>query len=720
VNRDADAAEDAPGGRDRAGRRRAPVWSRVDLWALAELFALTGLAIAQPVLDVTGRSPDLFLFRRADRLDIVLLVAGVTVLPALGIWVVEALAGLASATAARRLHLAAVTALLTLLGVEVVKATTDLRGPRLAAVASAGGLLGGVLYAGLSWPRLWLRFLTPAPLVFALLFLLVSPTSALVLPARAASAPGPPAVAGGDRPPVVMVLLDEFPLGSLLDAEGRVDRRVYPHFAALADESTWYRNATGVAGYTPWALPAMLTGRYPAEARAPSYTEYPDNLFTLLGRYYDVKAYETITQLCPPRRCPSPAGNPRQSGLRAVAGDTARVLKDILRPYDAAFDPALFVDQARPRQEAALRSKEAAAAQFRFKQVGRNQPARFDDFLDGLAPSDRPTLHFLHLLLPHQPWRYLPSGVEYNFGTLGGAFESDRLPAPLVELAHQRHLLQVAYTDRLVGQVMGKLKAAGLWDRSLVVVGADHGVGWVPGEPSRALGRRNASSLMWVPQFIKAPGQDGGVVDDRNWEQVDLLPTVADLAGVQVPWTTEGSSQTGRPTRQRREKWWYDVPGRRQAVDGPSNWKLVLAGETDTLVRGSEGVRGLYRFGAAADLVYRDPASVGPVGGAPATAVLDDGRLLGTVEPASGTLPALVAGRLAAPPPAGAVVLVAVNGRIAGGSRPFPDRPGEPPVRFAVITPDLLWRPGDGHRQLQLYVADPAGGRPRLQPVVVT
>jgi hypothetical protein len=157
-------------------------------WALAELFALTGLAIAQPVLDVTGRSPDMFLFRRADRLDIVLLVVGVTLLPALTIWVVEELVGLVSGTVRRHLHLVAITGLFTLLAVEVVKATTDLRGLGLAVIASAGGLLGGLLYASLSWPRLWLRFLTPAPLVFALLFLLVSPTSALVLPARAPSA----------------------------------------------------------------------------------------------------------------------------------------------------------------------------------------------------------------------------------------------------------------------------------------------------------------------------------------------------------------------------------------------------------------------------------------------------------------------------------------------------------------------------------------------------
>ena len=344
-------------------------------WAPAELFALTGLVIAQPVLDITGRSPDMFLFRRADRLDILLLVAAVTVLPALTIWVVEVLAGLVSATLRRHLHLAAITGLFMLLAVEVVKATTGLRGPRLAAVASAAGLIGGVLYAGLPWPRLWLRFLTPAPLAFALLFLLVSPTSALVLPARAPSAPEPAAAASSDRPPVVVLLFDEFPLSSLLDAKGRIDRRVYPGFAALADQSTWYRNATGVAGFTPWALPAMLTGRYPDGARAPSYTEYPDNLFTLFGQQYDVTAYETISQLCPPRHCTPAAGYPQQSGLRGVAGDSARVLKQILQPYDAAFDPALFVDQTRPREELDPRSKEGRGRGLPL-QAGRAQPAR--------------------------------------------------------------------------------------------------------------------------------------------------------------------------------------------------------------------------------------------------------------------------------------------------------------------------------------------------------
>jgi hypothetical protein len=710
----------APGsGPDQTDRRRR--WlARAQLWALVELFVLSGFAIAQPLLDVTGKSPDFFLFRRADRLDIVLLVAGVTVLPALGVWAVEVLVGLVSESVSRFLHLAALTGLFVLLAVEVAKKLTELRGPRLLAIALAAGLLGGVLYARQSWLRLWLRYLAPAPLIFALVFLLVSPTSKLVLPARAEAASGQaPVAAGGKQPPLVMILFDEFPLSSLLDSKGRIDRRVYPNLAAFADQSSWYRNATGVAGYTPWAMPAMLTGNYPAKVKAPSYTEYPDNLLTLFGKYYDLKVYETISQLCPPSRCRSTAGNIDRVGLRAVLGDSARVFKEIVSPYDAAVDPASFIDQT-ATQEAATDSR-PLDPQFRFNQLRLNQPSRFNDFLAGLQATSRPTMHFLHLLLPHAPWRYQPTGNEYNFKTFGRAFKSDQTPAQVVELAHQRHLLQLAYTDGLVGQVMDKLKAQGLWDKSLVVMGADHGEGWVPGEKPRSLGKTNAPDLLWVPQFIKAPGQDKGVVDDRNWEQVDLLPTIAELVDIKVPWKMEGVSQTGPPTRLRPEKWWYDIPGHRQVRDGPSNWKVVLQGETDTLVRASEGVRGLYRFGAFADLVYRDPASVGPIGGDPATAALDDFRLYGQIKPKSGRIPALVSGKLTSPlPPAGSTVLVAVNGKIGGESRLFPERPGEPAAKFAATTPDFLFKAGDGRRQLQVYVVDRSGGQPRLQPVILS
>ncbi|MGH3100754.1 MAG: hypothetical protein ACRDPU_07170, partial [Thermoleophilia bacterium] len=130
----------------------------------------------------------------------------------------------------------------------------------------------------------------------------------------------------------------------------------------------------------------------------------------------------------------------------------------------------------------------------------------------------------------------------------------------------------------------------------------------------------------------------------------------------------------------------------------------------------------LYRYGAAADLVGRDPASVGPVTlDQEATATLDDYRQYAQIRPTSGRIPALVSGKITSPlPPATSSVLVAVNGKIGGESRLFPERPGEPAAKFAVITPDTLWKAGDGRRQLQVYVVDRSGGQPRLQPVSLT
>jgi hypothetical protein len=94
-------------------------------------------------------------------------------------------------------------------------------------------------------------------LVFAVVFAMLSPAAELILPCRSAAA-GPVPVQtrpGRPLPPVVLVVFDEFPLQSLLDSSGRIDRRVYPTFAGFADQATWYRNATGIGGWTPSRSP---------------------------------------------------------------------------------------------------------------------------------------------------------------------------------------------------------------------------------------------------------------------------------------------------------------------------------------------------------------------------------------------------------------------------------------------------------------------------------
>jgi hypothetical protein len=680
-----------------------------------ELFVLCGFVVAQPVLDVTGRSPDFFLVNGAGRSEVLLLLATVLLAPAVLLWLVETAAGLAGPRAGRAVHLVLVGGLATVGVVEVVKKLSDVRGALLVAVGVAGGVAAVGLYARLAAARLWLRYLTPAPLVFALLFVVASPSSSLVLPGGDRPA-GAAAGAVGNGTPLVMITLDEFPLNALLDRDGRIDARVFPNFARLAQGSTWYRNATGVSGWTPWAMPAMLTGRYPARIRAPHYAEYPDNLFTLLSGSYDLEVLETISLLCPPRSCTGGAATTSEGGrggLRAVLGDSARALRGMVSPNDEQADPtAAYREQTLSEREGAQPRRPARGsgvrATFRFDQLGLNQPERFSRFLGSIVPSDRPTVHFLHLLLPHGPWRYLPSGMQYGYPSRSPGVAKAGMPWPAqlwpTELARQRLLLQLAYTDRLIGKAVERLRAQGLYDKALVVVTADHGISLTPGRVARKLAGGSPSELLWVPLFVKLPGQQEGRVDDRNWEHVDLVPTIADVLDVEVPWAMEGVSGVGPDRRPRTQKFFYDVPGRRLVVDGPPNLTRALRGPTDTVARAREGPAGLFKVGPFADLVGKpvDPRWVVDGGGA---AKVHDLAAFAHVEPGRGKVPALVWGELTSRGGAGtpAGVVVALNGTVAGGGPTFPERDT---TRFAAVVPDRLFV--QGANRLELFLAEGA------------
>jgi Sulfatase len=700
------------------GRLPAVLW-----WSLLELFVVTGLVVAQPLLDVAGKAPDFFVLHRVGRFEILLLVAMVVVVPGLVLWLGELVVWLVGRWRLVGLaHVAVLAGLFAVLALEVGKKTTGLRGKRLVLAALVVGVLVGVVYRRWSGVRLWLRYLAPAPVVFALLFVTVSPTAPLVLPGRAAQGAGTVPVRthpGGTLPPVVMVFFDEFPLQSLLDSSGRIDRRVYPRFADFAADATWYRNATGVSSWTPYAVPAMLTGRYPGKGRAgvaPVSQSYPDNLFTMFGHHYNLKVFETVTQLCPPARCGQTGS---RSGFGVVVKDLAKVYKDIASPIEVPVNPDTVGQDISPA------ASQADGPTALFTNLGQNQPARVDRFLSSINASDpQPTLYFLHVLLPHGPWKYLPDGRVYNAASVGKLVSGRSVwPNPLQHTSRERHLLQLAYTDAIVGKLIDRLKQQGLYDKALVVMTADHGEGFTPGDTMRALGPKNAPGVMWVPMFVKPPHQGQGRIDDRNWEQVDLLPTVADIAGLSVPWTVDGFPQNGPPRRQRTDKLWYNQPGRRRAIPGPSNFQKVLHGVTDTLVRAhQDGAKGFFQFGETADWVYKTPQTIGQIGARGSqTARIKNWATFKSVVPGSTPAPAIIVGAITsgAPPP-GSRVVVAINGRIGGVSNLYPPDDGQQPVAFAALVPDFLFKPGPGQRQIQIYLATGAGSQATLHPLGIS
>ena len=119
--------------------------SRDSVRRLLELFVLTAFAITQPLLDVTGRAPEFFVFHRAERTDIVLFVLVVTFAPTLVLWVVEQVVGLAGEVARRAVHLLFVTLLLTALAIQVAKKLIPDRGYSLLALGLVLGAAATVL-----------------------------------------------------------------------------------------------------------------------------------------------------------------------------------------------------------------------------------------------------------------------------------------------------------------------------------------------------------------------------------------------------------------------------------------------------------------------------------------------------------------------------------------------------------------------------------------------
>ena len=439
----------------------------------------------------------------------------------------EWLVGLAGERLRDALHLVFIGGLAALIAWQFLnEPATRWSGPSVDGLALLALLAGGaaaVAYQRFAPVRSWLTVLSFSPLLVLMLFLVFSPMRPLVVAGE-----GPrPEKAASNGTPVVMLLLDELPTASLMDSGGRIDRGLYPGFAALTQDATWYRNAASVGDYTQLAVPALLTGRSVAYGSPPIATEHPRNLFSLLGGSYRLDVSEAETDMCRKSVCATQEVEP--FGRR-----TRRLVSEVLGGVPAL--PRAVGD--RLADLTAVEEGVAPGPPRRFGGSVRrlahdSQPQRFESFLHTLAPSSRRTLNFLHLVLPHQPWFYLPSGQAYesahkiSTSQIGGWPRDPRVPA----IAWQRHLMQVQYVDRMVARLVRRLKQIGLYDRALVVVTADHGVAFRPGDQARLVTRTNVGQVAPVPLLVKAPGQRAGRVDDGFVETTDVLPTIARHAG---------------------------------------------------------------------------------------------------------------------------------------------------------------------------------------------
>ena len=114
------------------------------------------------------------------------------------------------------------------------------------------------------------------------------------------------------------------------------------------------------------------------------------------------------------------------------------------------------------------------------------------------------------------------------------------------------HLAQVGYADTVVEDLIASLERAGIYDETLIIVVADHGVAVRPGvSHRRAVTEDTIGDIAAIPLLIKRPNQGAGEIDDYRAETIDIVPTIADVLGIDLPWAAEGVSlfSDNRPMR---------------------------------------------------------------------------------------------------------------------------------------------------------------------------
>lgn len=165
-----------------------------------------------------------------------------------------------------------------------------------------------------------------------------------------------------------------------------------------------------------------------------------------------------------------------------------------------------------------------------------------------------------------------------------GQYQGEDWPGPQKGTA-----AMISHLDEGVGQVFAALQRLGVDERTVVFFSSDNGPHAEGGNdpfffdsngPLQGYKRSLHDGGIRVPTIVRWPGRvTAGSVSDFPWYFADFLPTVADIAGFDVPDGVDGTSilpallETGM-SREDRFLYWGGTPGRAEAVRW-GQWKAV-------------------------------------------------------------------------------------------------------------------------------------------------
>ncbi|HEX8224408.1 MAG TPA: sulfatase-like hydrolase/transferase [Allosphingosinicella sp.] len=230
---------------------------------------------------------------------------------------------------------------------------------------------------------------------------------------------------------LVVIVLESF----RGDAIGRTvaGRPVTPNLNALAREGTWVREAYSHVGFTTQSGKSIFGGALEPKQGGPSL-------------FRDLKA----------------AGY--RIGVFSAAPEDFGGISETVGMRSSAD---LFVDAEALKAERAHESASLGSLAL----DGRIVLRELDRHFRGAADWARPTFLYLNIQEAHFPYSH-PDMPRFLPGRLAKRSEIEAANRAMVERTYWN---SAAYSDWLVGRVVARLKAQGVYDRTLILVTGDHG-----------------------------------------------------------------------------------------------------------------------------------------------------------------------------------------------------------------------------------------------------
>jgi hypothetical protein len=582
--------------------------------------ALCSLAVSHPLYEVLGQADHapFFIAHQSRMIDVYLFVIAFSIaLPlvlCLALWLVKQVSEkLASGLFVMLLFILVFAALLPL-----PEKWLHEPGKLPIILPAITASLGACLYIFTGWARSFVTIMSLAIVISPAMFL--STTSMQSILATEKSQHSVLAQPSRDLPDIVMIIFDELPLISLLDQDLGIDRVRYPNFHRLAESGTWYKNTTSLHYSTSYAITSLLVGeeyrKYleevhetPIAASGPiDRQRIPFSLFSLLEKHYQVFANELMTKLAPKSPETDIYVPPLKERILELLIDSTIVYLHLVSPENLRGKLSHIEGQWGGFTDIHPGKQERPEWPF---EDSFNRASSFQQFIDSLQKRNAPAFYFLHSLLPHYPFVYNERGQIHsnNFGFLTMNFReatgsNDWPDEWTAALAQQAHLLQLGFTDLLLGRVLDRLEAQGMFQDSLIVVTSDHGTSYYWDRdhlPAKQLAEIQASGTVYVPLIVKLPGQTTGLVSNKPLQTTDIVPSLADILELEVSWPTSGLSALGA-IQDDRERY-SNLPEYFRIDSSLKNNSLAL--NRKFTLFGSNNTESVYKFGPHAEIIDR-------------------------------------------------------------------------------------------------------------------